>query len=136
LTFFSPSGFEVRKNYKGADYIFYLPVDTKTNVHDFVTLINPEKVFFIKYDYWLNYINELGKQNIPLYIVSGIFRPSQLFFKWYGSIFRRALKKVTYFFLQDESSAGLLDSIGIKNYSITGDTRIDRVIQVSSKAKD
>jgi 3-deoxy-D-manno-octulosonic-acid transferase len=136
LTFFSPSGYEVRKKYEGADYVFYLPLDSAANSKDFLSLIKPEKAFFIKYDYWLNYISELSKNNISLYIVSAIFRPSQPFFKWYGSSFKRALRKVKYFFLQDESSARLLDSIGIKNYSVTGDTRFDRVIQIASEAKN
>ncbi|MFI5164779.1 MAG: 3-deoxy-D-manno-octulosonic acid transferase, partial [Bacteroidia bacterium] len=135
LTFFSPSGYELRKNYEGADYIFYLPADTRNNARDFISIIQPEKTFFIKYDYWLHYISELNRKKIPLYIVSGVFRPSQLFFKWYGTIFRKILFKVHHFFLQDKSSASLLQSIGINNFSITGDTRFDRVIQIASEAK-
>jgi 3-deoxy-D-manno-octulosonic-acid transferase len=136
LTFFSPSGFEHRKNYPAADYIFYLPLDSRSSARDFIDLVAPEKVFFVKYDYWLNYFLELKRNNIPLYVVSGVFRPTQIFFKWYGSIFRKALKSVTQFFLQDESSAQLLQSLGVSNYSITGDTRFDRVIQIAETAKE
>jgi len=135
LTFFSPSGYELRKKYEGADYIFYLPSDSKKNARNFIALIEPEKTFFIKYDFWLYYFNELNQRKIPLYIISGIFRPSQLFFKWYGSIFRKILFHVSHFFLQDETSAMLLKSISIKNYSVTGDTRFDRVIQIAAEAK-
>jgi 3-deoxy-D-manno-octulosonic-acid transferase len=136
LTFFSPSGYEHRKNYSAADYTFYLPLDKNSNAKTFIELIRPEKVFFVKYDYWLNYFREISKKNIQLYIISGTFRPTQIFFKWYGSGFRKALKSVTHFFLQDESSAKLLQSIGLNNYSISGDTRFDRVTQIAASAKE
>jgi 3-deoxy-D-manno-octulosonic-acid transferase len=135
VTFFSPSGFELRKNYDIADYIYYLPLDTKRNAHDFISLIKPEKAFFIKYDYWFHYFNELGRQKIPLYVVSGVFREKQIFFRWYGGLFRKILFNVNHFFLQDKSSAERLESIGIKNYSVNGDTRFDRVIKIASEAK-
>jgi 3-deoxy-D-manno-octulosonic-acid transferase len=135
LTFFSPSGYEVRKNYSGADYVFYLPADTKMNATQFISMVNPEKVFFVKYEFWFHYFNELRKRNVPVYLVSGIFRPGQRFFKWYGSFSRRILRSVTYFFVQDEQSAALLKSIGLVNYSVTGDTRFDRVLEVASNAR-
>jgi 3-deoxy-D-manno-octulosonic-acid transferase len=103
LTFFSPSGFELRKNYPSADYIYYLPLDTKNNAKNFISLIQPDSVFFIKYDYWYHYFNELGRQKIPLYIVSGVFREKQIFFRWYGGLFRKILFNVKHFFLQDNS---------------------------------
>ncbi len=137
LSFFSPSGYEIRKNYEQADYICYLPIDTARNARRFIQLVKPEKVFFIKYEFWFNYINLLNKQQIPLYLVSAIFRKEQLFFKtgfpsnWY----RRILKKVTHFFVQTEASGQLLSSIGINNYTITGDTRFDRVAEIASNSK-
>ncbi len=135
LTFFSPSGYEVRKNYAGADYVFYLPVDTKSNAERFISLINPEKVFFVKYEFWFHYLDTLHKKNIPVYLVSAIFRTQQKFFKWYGGFFRRMLKSVTHFFLQDDESAALLNSIGISNYTVTGDTRFDRVVEAAASVK-
>ncbi|MGQ7868030.1 3-deoxy-D-manno-octulosonic acid transferase [Sunxiuqinia sp. sy24] len=137
LTFFSPSGYEIRKNYEQADYVCYLPLDTVTNARKFIELTKPEKVFFIKYEFWNNYINQLHKNNIPLYLVSAIFRQEQLFFKsgfrakWY----RQVLAKVTHFFVQTETSGQLLSSIGINNYTITGDTRFDRVAEIAAKSK-
>ncbi len=135
LTFFSPSGYEIRKNYSGADYIFYLPLDTRANAEKFISLIHPEKVFFVKYEYWFHYFNELRKKNIPVYLVSAIFRPQQKFFKWYGGFFRDMLKAVTCFFVQDVESEKLLRSIGFSNSRVTGDTRFDRVVEVSATAK-
>ena len=138
LTFFSPSGYEIRKNYEQADYVCYLPVDTLSNVRKFLDLVNPEKVFFIKYEFWKNYMTELGKRNIPLYLVSAIFRPEQLFFqkgfraKWYRSF----LQGVKHFFVQNQQSADLLDRIGLSNYTITGDTRFDRVAEIAANRKD
>lgn len=136
LTFFSPSGYEVRKNYPGADYVCYLPMDTQRNAVQFIEMIKPAKVFFVKYEFWLNYIDQLDKKGIPLFLVSGIFRNNQHFFKWYGKVFRRRLKKFTYFYLQNKKSARLLDSINIKNYNISGDTRFDRVWKIAQQAPE
>ena len=133
LSFFSPSGYEVRKNYPGADLLTYLPLDGYFTSKKFIKIINPDKVLFVKYDYWHYYLAELKKQNIPVFIVSGIFRKGQHFFSWYGGFFRRILKNVTHFFIQDEPSGELLNSIGIQSYTITGDTRFDRVIENSRK---
>ncbi len=137
LTFFSPSGYEIRKNYEGADYICYLPADTKKNARKFIELVNPEKVFFVKYEYWKNYISILNKKNIPLYLVSAIFRKDQLFFKndFRGRWYRKILEKVTFFFVQNQMSADLLENLGLKNYAITGDTRFDRVAEIASNRK-
>ncbi len=131
LTFFSPSGYEVRKSYSNADHVLYLPLDGKKNAEQFVKHINPDVVFFVKYDYWYHYLKVLKQQNIPVYIVSGIFRKNQHFFSWYGKFFRNMLRTITHFFIQDETSAALLQNIGISNYTISGDTRFDRVIQKS-----
>lgn len=137
LSFFSPSGYEIRKNYEQADYICYLPIDTPKNARRFIQLVKPEKVFFIKYEFWYNYIRLLHQQNIPLYLVSAIFRKEQLFFKngigakWY----RKTLKKISHFFVQSEASAKLLAGVGIENYTITGDTRFDRVAEIASNSK-
>lgn len=136
LTFFSPSGYEVRKNYAGADLICYLPFDTPSNANRFVDLLQPEKAFFIKYEFWANYITALQQRNIPVYIFSAIFRQEQPFFKWYGGFFRRLLKAYDYVFVQDEPSAQLLRNIGIDKLSVTGDTRFDRVCEICSQAKD
>jgi 3-deoxy-D-manno-octulosonic-acid transferase len=136
ITFYSPSGYEVRKNYPLADHVFYLPVDSPKNAQRFVELINPEMVFFIKYDYWFYYFRELNKRRIPLYLVSAIFRPNQVFFKSYGGFFRKTLRYVTHFFVQNQESIDLLKSIDLENASITGDTRFDRVMKIVSEAKD
>ncbi len=136
LTFFSPSGYEVRKNFPIADYVAYLPVDTKKNVRRFLQAVNPDKAVFIKYEFWLNYIDALYEREIPLYLVSGIFRRSQHFFRWYGSPFLGRLRKFRHFFVQNEESASLLDAAGIKNYTVTGDTRFDRVAAIASKTKE
>jgi 3-deoxy-D-manno-octulosonic-acid transferase len=130
VTFFSPSGFEVRKNNPIADVTIYLPLDTKHNAKKFIKAINPELVFFIKYEYWPNYLNELKKQNIKTYLISGIFRENQMFFKWYGGFYKNALKTFDYFFVQNESSQKLLQSIGFNNVKISGDTRFDRVVSI------
>ncbi len=136
LTFFSPSGFEVRKNYSGADHIFYLPADTGKNASRFIHAVKPRIAFFIKYEYWFNYIRELEKQDIPVYIVSAIFRKDQQFFRWYGKWAFSQLKKIKWFFLQDEASLHLLKGKGISNVTVTGDTRFDRVLAVSSEKRD
>ena len=130
LTFFSPSGYEVRKNNTVVDATVYLPLDTKNNAQKFLKLVHPEMVFFIKYEYWPNYLNELKKQNTKTYLISGIFRKNQMFFKWYGGFYRNALKTFDYFFVQNESSKKLLQSIGYNNVKISGDTRFDRVVAI------
>ncbi|HEX8517427.1 MAG TPA: glycosyltransferase N-terminal domain-containing protein [Bacteroidia bacterium] len=135
LTFFSPSGYEVRKNYKGADIICYLPADTISNARKFIWIIKPEKAFFVKYEFWFNYLHELKTKNIPTYLVSGIFRDGQHFFKPYGSWFRSQLKSFTHFFLQDQHSLDLLDAIDFKNTTVAGDTRFDRVAAIAETVK-
>ena len=130
VTFFSPSGYEVRKNNTVADVTVYLPLDTKSNAKEFIKLAHPEMVFFIKYEFWPNYLNELKKQQIKTYLISGIFRENQMFFKWYGSSYRKALKTFDYFFVQNEKSKKLIQSIGFTNVKISGDTRFDRVVAI------
>jgi 3-deoxy-D-manno-octulosonic-acid transferase len=130
LTFFSPSGYEVRKNNSIADVTVYLPLDTKTNAKKFVEVIHPEMAFFIKYEFWPNYLNELKKQQVKTYLISGIFREKQLFFKWYGGFYKDALKTFDYFFVQNEKSKKLIQSIGFNNVKISGDTRFDRVLSI------
>lgn len=130
VTFFSPSGYEVRKNNTVADATVYLPLDTKSNAQKFIKTINPELVFFIKYEYWPNYLNELKKHQIKTYLISGIFRKKQAFFKWYGGFYRNALKTFDYFFVQNESSKNVIQSIGFNNVKISGDTRFDRVVSI------
>lgn len=134
LTFFSPSGYEIRKDYKLADHIFYLPLDSKSNAKKFVELINPNIAIFIKYEFWFNYLNELNKLNIPTIIVSAIFRPQQYFFKPYGKWFRNQLKKIDCFFVQNEQSKKLLNNIGISEVIVSGDTRFDRVFSLKKQA--
>ncbi len=136
LTFFSPSGYEIRKNYEKADCIIYLPPDTPFNAERFLDKVNPEFAVFVKYEFWNNYISALYKRNKPLYLISGIFRPGQHFFKWYGGFFRDILRKFKMFFVQDEASADLLAGIGLKNAIVTGDTRFDRVLQIVSAARE
>jgi 3-deoxy-D-manno-octulosonic-acid transferase len=136
LTFFSPSGYEVQKNYAGADYIFYLPIDTATNAKAFYDIVNPTLVVFVKYEFWFHFVTEANKRSIPLLLVSGIFRESQPFFKWYGGLHKTMLQCFAHFFLQDEQSATFLKSIGIQdNVTIGGDTRFDRVIEITSAQK-
>ena len=135
LTFFSPSGYEVRKNYEGADIITYLPLDTITNARRFLRLVRPVMAFFIKYEFWYNYLHILKHRNVPVYSVSSIFRPDQVFFKWYGRQYGRVLNCFTHFFVQNEISKELLAKIGITNVSIVGDTRFDRVLQIKEAAK-
>ena len=136
VTFFSPSGYEVRKNNTIADVTVYLPLDTQSNAQRFIKSINPELVFFIKYEYWPNYLNELRKLNIKTYLISGIFREDQAFFKWYGGFYRNALKTFDYFFVQNESSKGLLQKLGFTNVKISGDTRFDRVVSILERNND
>lgn len=133
LTFFSPSGYEVRKNNTVADATVYLPMDTKKSARKFIKLVHPEMVFFIKYEYWPNYLNELKKINTPTYLISGIFRENQLFFKWYGQFYRNALHTFTHFFVQNEASKKLLLQLGKTNVSVSGDTRFDRVAAILEK---
>lgn len=135
LTFFSPSGYEIRKNYAGADFVFYLPIDTASNARKFIELVKPKAVFFVKYEFWFNYLNELKNKNIPTYLVSGIFRGDHYFFKGYSAWFRKQLKAFTHFYLQDEASAKLLKSIGYINTAVIGDTRFDRVFEISQNVK-
>ncbi|RZL17519.1 MAG: 3-deoxy-D-manno-octulosonic acid transferase [Pedobacter sp.] len=136
ITFFSPSGFEVRKNYTGADAVFYLPLDTRLNAQRFIRLIQPEMAVFTKYEFWYHYFSELRKQNISLYLISTIFRKDQIFFKWYGSFYRNILFMVTRFFVQNQESAQLLGSIGINDPIISGDTRFDRVYANAKNTTD
>ncbi|KRD59812.1 3-deoxy-D-manno-octulosonic acid transferase [Flavobacterium sp. Root935] len=130
VTFFSPSGYEVRKNNNVADVTIYLPLDTKSNAKKFLKLVHPELAFFIKYEFWLNYLKELEKSKTPTYLISGIFRDNQMFFKWYGGFYRKALKAFTFFFVQNESSKQKIESIGFTNVIVSGDTRFDRVAAI------
>jgi 3-deoxy-D-manno-octulosonic-acid transferase len=130
VTFFSPSGYEVRKNNTVADVTVYLPLDTKSNAKQFLDLVHPEMVFFIKYEYWPNYLKALKNRNIKTYLISGILRENQAFFKWYGGFYRNALKTFDYFFVQNEKSKNLLQNIGFNNVKISGDTRFDRVVSI------
>ena len=135
LTFFSPSGYEVRKNYEGADIITYLPLDTITNARRFLRTIRPVMAFFIKYEFWYNYLHILKHRQVPVFSVSSIFRPDQVFFKWYGRQYSPVLKCFTHFFVQNEVSKELLAKIGITAVSVVGDTRFDRVLQIKEAAK-
>ena len=130
ISFFSPSGYEVRKNNQVADETVYLPLDTKSNAQDFIKAIHPDMVFFIKYEFWPNYLTELKTRKIPTYLISGIFRENQLFFKWYGQFYKKALDAFTYFFVQNEKSKTLLQRLGKSNVAISGDTRFDRVATI------
>lgn len=129
LTFFSPSGYEVRKRYDGADYVFYLPIDTPANARRFVDLVKPKLVFFIKYEFWANYLDELHRARIPVLSFSAIFRPNQLFFKSYGGFYRQMLHQFNHLLVQNQESVDLLRTIGITNVTLAGDTRFDRVAQ-------
>ncbi|MDA3952321.1 MAG: 3-deoxy-D-manno-octulosonic acid transferase [Bacteroidales bacterium] len=135
LTFFSPSGYEIRKNYENADYICYLPLDTPKNAKQFLNIVNPQLIFFIKYEFWYFFLREIWKQKIPLYLVSGIFRRNQRFFKKHAVQSRKMLTWFTHFFVQNEDSKQLLNSINIQNVSVTGDTRFDRVFTITQQSK-
>lgn len=135
LTFYSPSGYEVRKNYEGADIICYMPVDTRLNAIRFLRLVRPVMAFFIKYEFWSNFLHILKHRNIPTYSVSSIFREEQVFFKWYGRSYAGVLKCFTRFFVQNEESKRLLEGIGITAVDVVGDTRFDRVLQIKEAAK-
>ncbi len=130
LTFFSPSGYEVRKNNTIADVTVYLPWDTRHNAKEFLAIVHPELVFFIKYEFWPNFLKEIKKQSIKTYLISGIFRENQAFFKWYGGFYRKALLAFDYFFVQNDTSKKLLQGLGFTNVSVSGDTRFDRVISI------
>lgn len=135
ITFFSPSGYEIRKNYALANGIFYLPLDTPRNAKKFIDLVKPKMAIFTKYEFWPNYFNALSNQQIPLYIISGIFRPTQVFFKWYGGFYRKVLKSVSHFFVQNEESVQLLKTISFTNVDVSGDTRFDRVYENAQAPK-
>jgi len=137
VTFYSPSGYEVRKDYAGADIVCYLPFDTKLNVHRFLSMVQPKMAFFIKYEFWPNYLNSLRRRNVPTYLISGIFRSNQLFFKNYAPFYRRLLNCFTHLFVQNEDSVELLRTIGYtENITISGDTRFDRVLEIRQNAKE
>lgn len=135
LTFFSPSGYEVRKNYDEADIVCYLPLDTISNARRFLRTVRPVMAFFIKYEFWYNYLHVLKHRGVPVYSVSSIFRPNQVFFRWYGRQYSRVLKCFTHFFVQNEVSKELLATLGIHNVDVVGDTRFDRVLQVKEAAE-
>lgn len=135
LTFYSPSGYEIRKNYECADFVFYLPIDTPGNAKKFLNITNPQYVFFIKYEFWYFLLREISRRNIPLYLVSGIFRKNQRFFKKRAINSRKMLSWFTHFFVQNEESKQLLNSIKLNNVSVTGDTRFDRVYAIAQNAK-
>lgn len=136
LTFFSPSGYEVRKNYEGADIVCYLPIDTSWGAKRFLDTVQPACAIFIKYEFWMNYIRGLKRRNIPTYIVSAIFREEQAFFKWYGGWYRKVLHCFNHLFVQNQTSLYLLASVGVTNASLTGDTRFDRVADIAAKSKE
>jgi len=136
LTFFSPSGFGIRKDYPHADLVCYLPADTRLNARDFLDLIQPDAAVFVKYEFWANYLFELKKRKVPTLLVSALFRPSQPFFRWYGGFWRKMLDGFTHVFVQNEASGQLLQSIGIQNYTIAGDTRVDRVLKIAETAPE
>src|ERR1019366_8722842 len=132
LTFFSPSGYEIRKDYKNADWIYYLPMDSPNNAKRLLDIVRPHLILFVKYEFWYYYLNEIKKRQIPLLLVSGIFRQNQPFFAWYGNFHRNMLRNFTHIFVQNETSVTLLTNIGFKqNISISGDTRFDRVIEIA-----
>lgn len=133
LTFFSPSGFELRKNYAGADCVYYLPIDTASNASQFIGLIKPRLAIFVKYEFWYHFLKELQQQQIPALLISATFRKEQLFFKWYGSPWRNVLHRFQHLFLQDTGSLQLLHSIGVQHATVSGDTRFDRVWQIAQQ---
>ena len=135
VTFFSPSGYEVRKNYSNADLICYLPFDLPGNVRRFLDIVKPSQAIFIKYEFWANYLNELASRRIPTYIVSAIFRSKQIFFRPYGGYFRKILKNFTHLYVQDEPSRLLLSGIGVEHVTVVGDTRFDRVLEIQARAE-
>ena len=134
LTFFSPSGYELRKNYSYADYVFYLPLDTKKNAVQFIDIVRPQKVFFIKYEFWYNFLSQLKEEGIPTYIFSALFRPSQVFFKPWGKWYLKAIATYEHIFVQNQESFDILHKYGFNNVSISGDTRLDRVGEIADAA--
>ncbi|MBK9357955.1 MAG: 3-deoxy-D-manno-octulosonic acid transferase [Bacteroidales bacterium] len=132
LTFFSPSGYDHKKQYKGADHVFYLPIDTRLNARKFIAIVRPQFAIFVKYEFWFNYLFELFKNHVPVFTISAIFRPNQHFFKWYGGWFRTHLRRINRVFVQDEESAELLRMIDVENICISGDTRFDRVKSIKA----
>ncbi|MEI8278569.1 MAG: glycosyltransferase N-terminal domain-containing protein [Bacteroidota bacterium] len=136
ITFFSPSGYEVRKNYDGADYVFYMPLDSPSNARDFIDIVQPRLCIFVKYELWYYYLSQLATRNIHIILISAIFRKDQLFFSWYGHLPRRMLQCISHIFVQNAESEKMLQEIGITNVSISGDTRFDRVIEAVSHKED
>jgi len=136
LTFFSPSGYEIRKNYEGADYIYYLPLDTYYNAKRFIQIVRPKAAIFVKYEFWYFYLQALHRNSIPTYVISAIFRPKQIFFRWYGGMFRRVLRTYRQIFVQNQQSCDLLRAIGVSNVTISGDTRFDRVADIANNVKN
>jgi 3-deoxy-D-manno-octulosonic-acid transferase len=134
LTFFSPSGYEVKKDYKGADYVYYLPLDTRSNARRFLQIVQPRLAVFIKYEFWYHFMTALYRRKIPVILISGIFRSGQPFFKWYGGLFRRLLRQLTHIFVQNTTSLQYLQQIGITHVTVTGDTRFDRVWALQQEA--
>lgn len=134
LTFFSPSGYRSARNYQQADVVCYLPFDTPSNVKRFLNLLNPKMVFFVKYEFWLNFLFALKKRGIPTYSISSIFRKEQVFFKWWGGLYRKVLHSFTHLFVQNEASKELLASVGVNNVTVVGDTRFDRVAKIAEQA--
>lgn len=135
ITFYSPSGYEIRKNTPLADHVYYLPEDTPRNAKAFIRLINPVIAVFTKYEYWPYYFRTLATAGVPLYVISAIFRPNQVFFKWHGGLFRQTLRRVTHFFTQNEQSRTLLAGLGLTNTTLAGDTRFDRVVSLPETRK-
>lgn len=136
LTFFSPSGYEVQKDYEGADYVYYLPLDSAKTARDFLDIIRPSKAIFVKYEFWYFYLKTLAARQIPTYLISSVFRKEHLFFKWYGKWYQNMLRFFTHLYVQDKASAQLLASIGIDNVSVAGDTRFDRVGEITDNVKE
>ena len=136
LSFFSPSGYEVRKNYDKVDAVCYLPMDTPRRVKSFLDVVKPKMAIFVKYEFWGNYLEQLKLRNVPTYIISSIFRPTQIFFKPWGGIFRKMLRCFTHLYVQDQESRELLHGIGIDNVTVSGDTRLDRVLQIKAQAQE
>ena len=135
ITIFSPSGYDFAVKYDKADFVFYLPIDSAKNAKRFIDAVNPTKAFFIKYEFWYYYLHQLSTKKIPTYLISGVFRKNQLFFKWYGSIHKKMLSYFSYFFVQNEASKELLTNLGYSNIATTGDTRLDRVYENSLTPK-
>lgn len=136
LSFFSPSGYEIRKNYPRADFVCYLPADTRRNARDFLDLIRPDAAVFVKYEFWANYLSELKRRDTPTLLVSALFRPQQPFFRWYGGFWRGMLGCFSHFFVQNEASGRLLENTGLKNFTVAGDTRVDRVLNLAENAPE